>query len=97
MKDTFFGKLILDLGTIISWEQKDIKENISLSFVDPSECYKIWKYMCKFFDVQESDEEEIKITKEDLESVLECLNLPNMSSDKIMIVTKFLQNVRRTY
>lgn len=62
--------------------------------MDPSECYKIWRYICKHFDVQENEEDEIlKITKDDLESVVECLMLPNMSTDKIMIVTKFLQNV----
>lgn len=62
--------------------------------MDPSECYKIWRYFCKTFDVEESEEESIlKITKEDLESVIECLILPNMSQDKLMIITKFIQNV----
>lgn len=83
------------LDTIISWDQKDIKENISLSFVDPSECYKVWRYFSKTFDVMqtEDDDDFIKINKEDLESVIECLVLPSISSDKILIVTKFLQNV----
>ena len=67
------------LDTIISWEQKDIGENISLSFVDSNECYKIWRYFCKTFEVIEQENDILKITKDDLDAVIECLTLPSMS------------------
>ena len=35
----------------------------------------------------------LKITKEDLDTVVECLTLPSMSQDKLQIITKFIQNV----
>lgn len=38
----------------------------------------------------EQENEILKITKEDLDAVIECLTLPPMSQDKLSIITKFL-------
>ena len=39
------------LDTIISWEQADINENISISFLREPECGLIWEQICRIFDL----------------------------------------------
>lgn len=86
------SSFVADLVTIVTWEQKNIKESIALSFLYAWECKEFWKYICQLRGM---------VFEDDLPD-LTAANLPliNRKLDeepemKAVYSTEFLRSVDR--
>jgi len=80
----------------LSWEQKNIEENIALSFVYSHDCFDVWKYICTVLKLSPEENELFTLSKDDIDSIIEYLGM-DFAAEKQSLVGNFCNKVKKFF